>query len=375
MNPPSSLSKSLAKSKIVHLALRLISPPYLHEQIVRNQLNVNQIYLIPHAALPLRTTSPAPACPRGLDHLRCARYTPSMNNSQVKIGIIGGSGLGDKLGLETGNTITPTTPFGPPSSPIIQANWEGADIFLLQRHGIGHTLNPSQVPYQANIYALKELGVTHILASGATGSLREHLAPGDLVILDQIIDKTFTRPNTFYSSAAVHVEFSNPFCPVMRDWLLNASKNLDADITVHAAGTYICMEGPAFSTRAESHMHRAWGADLVGMTAMPEARLAREAEIAYAMIAMPTDYDCWRPHDHPDQSKQDLLSEIIGNLQRATANNIALMKAALKNITALQQTPSPAHSALDLGIWSNKDHIPQAEIDRLAVLWGKHFNH
>ncbi|WP_432797987.1 S-methyl-5'-thioadenosine phosphorylase [Poriferisphaera sp. WC338] len=296
-----------------------------------------------------------------------------MNNNPVKIGIIGGSGLGDKLGLETGEAITPSTPFGQPSSPIIHANWEGTEIYLLQRHGIGHTLNPSQVPYQANIYALKELGVTHILASGATGSLQEHLAPGDLVILDQIIDKTYTRANTFYNHAAVHVEFADPFCPVMRNWLLTATKNLDSNITVHTQGTYICMEGPAFSTRAESNMHRAWGGDLIGMTAMPEARLAREAEIAYAMIAMPTDYDCWRASDHPDQSKEDLLTEIIGNLQTATANNIALMKAALKDTSLLSATPSPAHTALALGIWSNKDHIPTEERQRLASLWGKYF--
>ncbi|QQE10590.1 S-methyl-5'-thioadenosine phosphorylase [Planctomycetota bacterium] len=295
-----------------------------------------------------------------------------MSDTQIKIGIIGGTGLGEKLGLEAGETINPETPFGKPSSPIIHATWEGVDIYLLQRHGIGHAHNPSKVPYRANIYALKALGVTHILASGATGSLREEYRPGDLVIVDQIIDKTYTRANTFYDAAAVHTEFADPFCGVMRNWLLNASKNIDQNITVHTKGTYVVMEGPAFSTRAESHMHRAWGGDLIGMTAMPEAKLAREAEIAYAMIAMPTDYDCWRPHES-GQSAQALLEEIIGNLNKATSNNISLIKAALRDLSILENEPSPAHSALALGIWSHKDAIDSDEIKRLDVLWGKYF--
>ena len=296
-----------------------------------------------------------------------------MSKNNIKIGIIGGTGLGDKLGLEAGETVHPDTPFGKPASPIIHATWENVDIYLLQRHGPGHIFNPSAVPYQANIFALKQLGVTHILASGATGSLREEYKPGDLVIVDQIIDKTYTRPNTFYSAAAVHVEFADPFCPIMRDWLLNASKELTQDITVHPKGTYVVMEGPAFSTRAESHMHRLWGGDLIGMTAMPEARLAREAEIAYAMIGMPTDYDCWRPHENIE-SPQALLEEILGNLNRATTNNIALIKSALRDLSILQDNPSPAHSALAMGIWSNKDYIDKSEKEKLAVLWGKYFD-
>lgn len=289
----------------------------------------------------------------------------------VKIGIIGGSGLGQALGTEAGKTLEIQTPFGPPSSPITLSDWGGLEVAILQRHGIGHTLNPSAVPYRANICALKSLGVTHILASGATGSLREEIAPGDLLIVDQLIDKTTKRANTFYEKAAVHVELAEPFCPVMRQWLLDAAKLL-TDVKVHEKGTYVVMEGPAFSTRAESNMHRQWGGDLIGMTAMPEARLAREAEIAYAMIAMPTDYDCWRPHD-PDTLAQALLEEIIGNLQKATAANIALMKQALQDTSALQATPSPAHSALALGIWSDKSKIDPDEIKRLEVLWGKYF--
>ncbi|MEM6756179.1 MAG: MTAP family purine nucleoside phosphorylase [Planctomycetota bacterium] len=294
-----------------------------------------------------------------------------MTDRPIKLGIIGGSGLGEKLGLEAGESIAVDTPFGRPSSDLIRASWEGVEVLLLQRHGPGHVFNPSAVPYRANIFAMKARGVTHLLASGATGSLREHIHPGDLALVDQVIDKTSKRANTFYELAAVHVEFAEPCCPVMRDWLLNAARSLEGT-TVHPSATYVAMEGPAFSTKAESLMHRQWGGDLIGMTMMPEARLAREAEIAYATIAMPTDFDCWKEHT-PGQSKQALLQEIIGNLQRATDANIALMKAALRDTSLLQREPSPAHSALELGVWSDKGSIDAAEVDRLGVLWGRYF--
>jgi len=326
----------------------------------------------------------------------------------LKIGIIGGSGLGDTFAppeaspeappesnltgsglgenVSTGSGDAPAatthnldTPFGKPSGPITTVEWAGVEVCLLQRHGPGHVLNPTAVPYRANIFALKSLGVTHILASGATGSLREHLRPGELVVADQVIDKTTKRANTFYEHAAVHVEFSSPFCPVMRRWLLDAAAKLPAEgqadhVKVHGGGTYVCMEGPVFSTRAESEMHRSesFGGDLIGMTVMPEAKLAREAEIAYALIAMPTDYDSWRPHN-PDQPPHDLLMEIIGNLKKASAAGLALMKAALADLSPLREQPSPAHTALAMGIWSDKSQIDPAEIKRLAVLWGKYF--
>ena len=293
----------------------------------------------------------------------------------LKIGIIGGTGLGEALGVEKGQEHIVDTPFGLASSPITVAHWNDVEVHMLKRHGVGHLLNPSHVPYRANIYALKKLGVTHIVASGATGSLREHIAPGDLVIADQIIDKTTKRAGTFFEKAAVHAEFSEPFCPVMRKWLLDAVPRLHVEkpgVKVHDKGAYVCMEGPAFSTKAESHMHRSWGGDLIGMTCMPEAKLAREAEIAYALVALPTDYDCWRPHPaHLPQA--ELLKEIIGNLQTATGNSIALIKAALQNVSALTQTPSPAHSALALGIWSDKSKIDTAEVEKLRILWGKYF--
>lgn len=323
-----------------------------------------------------------------------------MTRDAIRIGIIGGTGLGEALGAEQGELVEIDTPFGPPSAPLIQTRWHDVELVLLQRHGVGHRFNPSTVPYRANIFAMKTLGVTHLIASGATGSLVEHVQPGDLVLVDQIIDKTHKRPNTFYDDAAVHVEFAQPFCPVMRRWLLDAAKTKwqvdepagsgDWDdpshgmatrrqagqTRVHARGTYVCMEGPAFSTVAESRMHRAWGGTLIGMTAMPEARLAREAEIAYALIGLPTDYDCWRP---PRQGKdgQDnhahLLEEILANLKRAVAAGTDLIKLALQDLSPLQQ-PSPAHDALRLAIWSDKAAIPRDAVERLAVLWGRYFD-
>lgn len=294
-----------------------------------------------------------------------------MNTTPVRIGIIGGTGLDQALGAEGGQSTTVDTPFGAPSAPLVLTRWQDVDIVLLQRHGPGHVLNPSEVPYRANIFALKQLGVTHIVASGATGSLRENIHPGELVIIDQVIDKTHKRASTFYDHAAVHVSFAEPFCPVMRRWLLEAASRL-AGTKVHDGGTYVCMEGPAFSTAAESHMHRAWGGDLIGMTCMPEAKLAREAEIAYAMVALPTDYDCWKPHD-PNVPAGDLLTEIIGNLNKASAAGIALIKAALTDLSPLRQQPSPAHEALKLAIWSDKTKIDPAQIKRLDVLWGSRF--
>src|SRR5690606_17108936 len=152
-------------------------------------------------------------------------------------------------------TVEPDTPFGKPASPITLAKWNGVDVAILMRHGPGHVYPPSQVPFRANIWALKSVGVTHIVATGATGSLRENIHPGDLVIPDQVIDKTFLRPNTFFENAAVHVEMADPFCPVTRGWLLDAARR-NGQFKAHSKGTYVCMEGPAFSTRAESNMHR-----------------------------------------------------------------------------------------------------------------------
>lgn len=296
--------------------------------------------------------------------------------AEIKLAIIGGSGLGELLGLESGQSLEIDTPFGPPSSPILLTRWNNVELMILQRHGPGHLLSPTHVQYRANIFALKVAGATHVLASGAVGSLREEIKPRDLVIADQVIDKTFLRASSFYDRAAVHVEFAEPFCPVMRRWLLagasRAAKGVLADVKIHERGTYVCMEGPAFSTRAESEMHRAWGGDLIGMTVMPEAKLAREAELPYALIGLPTDYDCWKLASHG--SKFELLQEIIGNLKEASRRSVLLIKAALENVAILKSEASPAQRALELGIWSDKSSIPLAEIERLRPLWGKYFS-
>ena len=302
--------------------------------------------------------------------------------SDIKVGLIGGSGLGELLRQRTeGTRHEIDTPFGRPSDAIIQTEWEGLPVLFLARHGPGHTLNPSQVPYRANIFALKTLGVTHIIGSGAVGSLREEFRPRDLVIPGQIIDKTSRRSGTFYDQAAVHVEFAEPFCPVLRRILIEEA---DASpFNVHGRGCYVCMEGPAFSTRAESLMHRLWGGDLIGMTCMPEAKLAREAEIAYALVALVTDYDCWRPPsaradrkeqpDAPDPAV--LLKEIIANLQAASDNAAALIHRAVARIAKEPGVlaASPALRALRLAIWSDRSRIAPQYVELLAPLWMKYF--
>lgn len=344
--------------------------------------------------------------------------------SDIKIGLIGGTGLGEAmLQRAEGKRHEVETPFGRPSDAIIETEWNGISVFVLSRHGPGHTLNPSQIPFRANIFALKQLGVTHILASGAVGSLREELKPRDLVVPDQIIDKTYKRANTFFERAAVHVEFAEPFCPVLRRILLEAAgmqgepteqasqppgpeavsplgqpvpsestpapqaieqpaESATPRYTVHDRGCYVCMEGPAFSTRAESLMHRLWGGDLIGMTAMPEAKLAREAEIPYALIALVTDYDCWRqpkPKSGEAAPKADptaLLEEIIGHVKAATANAIDLMQRAVRLMASRtdELAACPASQALKLAIWSDKSRIDPQEVQRLAPLWMRYFD-
>lgn len=289
---------------------------------------------------------------------------------QAQVGIIGGTGLGDALIKEAGGeAIDIQTPFGSPSSKPILAKWENVDVAFIPRHGDGHLYNPSNIPYRANIWALKQLGVSMILASGATGSLREDIEPGQLVLCDQIIDKTFRRKGTFFDEGiVVHVELADPFCPRIRKLFTQAGQHLD--ITIHPAGTYICMEGPQFSTRAESNMHRQWGGDVIGMTCMPEARLAREAEICYALIALPTDYDCWRAVE-AHQGHDTILKSVLDNLHRASSNAIKLIHETLKLI---HQSPQdcPCQHALKLGIWTERSKIDPATRDKLKPLIGRY---
>ena len=298
----------------------------------------------------------------------------SEGSAELRVGLIGGTGLGEMLGVEGGQRHEIDTPFGRPSDTIIEGQWAGVPVLLLARHGPGHLLNPSHVPYRANIFALKQLGCTHLLASGAVGSLRQEFLPRHLVIPDQVIDRTTRRPSTFFERAAVHVEFAEPFCPVLRQILMEAGGQ---ETTVHAGGCYVAMEGPAFSSRAESLMHRLWGGDLIGMTAMPEAKLAREAEIPYALIALVTDYDCWKhkPGEQPSTDPHVLLNEIKGNLQAASQHAAGLMKRAVELMSQRREqlATSPARNALELAIWSDRSRIAADEIEKLRPLWGRYF--
>jgi 5'-methylthioadenosine phosphorylase len=288
----------------------------------------------------------------------------------VLVGLVGGTGLGDALTQEVrGEKVVVDTPFGKPSAPIILTEVSGQKVAVLARHGLAHEFNPALVPYRANIFALKKLGVTHILASGATGSLQEHIAPRSLVVCDQAIDRTLRPGRTFFDEFTVHVEFSPPFCEQLRQVLIECAGDLA--VKVHPRGTYVCMEGPQFSTRAESLMHRQIGGDLIGMTAMPEAKLAREAEICYALIGIPTDYDCWRPHE-PGQSPDAVLDSILANVAAGTASAIQLLKRTVPRIAKAATADCPCRSALAKAIWTQRPAIPAEAIKRLAPLVGKY---
>src|SRR5262245_14425406 len=264
------------------------------------------------------------------------------------LGIIGGTGMAEALGsLGGGEQHRVDTPFGPPSSPITLIELAGAPVALLPRHGEGHQFPPGRVPYRANVFALKAVGVTHVLATSAAGSLREEIRPGELVVPDQVIDRTYRREPTFFDDLAVHVEFAQPFCSSLRRVLLGAR----SEVKVHDGGTYVCMEGPQFSTRAESDLHRAWGAELIGMTLMPEAKLAREAELCYAAVTLVPDYDCWRPHP-TELGAQELLEEIIETLGTTAAAALALLRAALPAAHSLA-ADCPCQGSLERAIFTS----------------------
>jgi 5'-methylthioadenosine phosphorylase len=285
------------------------------------------------------------------------------------VGVVGGTGLGDALAeqLSGAQFREVETPFGKPSGPIMVGRLGKRQVAFLNRHGPGHRLSPAEVPFAANIFALKKLGVHAVIASGAVGSLQARIAPADLVIVDQFIDKTFARKNTFFGGlGAVHCEMAEPVCGRLRETLLRAADPLD--IRTHPDGTYVCMEGPQFSTRAESLMHRTWGGDLIGMTAMPEAKLAREAQMCYALVALASDYDCWRPQDK-SKGKHTLLKEIISHLQTATNNCLELITALLASEPELVSEDCGCRKSLELAVWTDRRHMDPAEKDRLGVLF------
>ncbi len=283
---------------------------------------------------------------------------------QAKIGIIGGSGLYDIEGLTDIEEVDITTPFGKPSDTITIGNLEGVKIAFLPRHGRGHRILPTEIPVRANIYAFKSLGVEYLIAVSAVGSFKHEIKPGDLIIPDQIIDRTRGRVSTFFGEGIVgHIQFADPFCPVLSPILYQAAKEVGA--TVHTKGTYIAMEGPAFSTRAESKLYRLWGADIIGMTGLPEAKLAREAEICYSMVAGVTDYDSWREESEP---------LVIGSILDILRRNVD----TIKKIIRLTVTRIPAErncacaTALKTAIATVRDFISDEQKKKLDLLIGKY---
>ena len=292
-------------------------------------------------------------------------------------GLIGGSGLGDALAdkIKDVKFRSIDTPFGRPSGSIMIGKVGNKQVAFINRHGPGHKLSPSEVPYAANIFALKKLGVRTVIATGAVGSLRQSIKPGELVIVDQLIDKTFRRQSSFFTGfGAVHVEMSEAVCGRLSQVIWTTSTKLN--VRTHRGGTYVCMEGPQFSTRAESLMHRKWGGDLIGMTAMPEAKLAREAQMCYALVALVSDYDCWRPRtkgrDPATQmagKKQELLREIIGNMQRASDNCLKLIEKVLAGKRGLACEDCGCRRSLELAVWTDKKMISTADKKKVAVLF------
>ena len=235
--------------------------------------------------------------------------------SGAKVGVIGGSGFYQIDGLDDVEEVRIETPFGPAGDPVVLGTLEGVRIAFVTRHGAGHRVLPAEVPFRANIWALKSLGVERCFALSAVGSLREEIAPLDLVIPGQLIDHTRGRPDTFFGRGLVaHIAFDHPFCPQLSELLMSSARALDS--RAHRGGSYVAVEGPAFSTIAESQIYRSWGAAVIGMTAAPEAKLAREAEICYAMLALVTDYDTW--HDeHPPVSGEMVIENLLHNIERA----------------------------------------------------------
>jgi len=282
------------------------------------------------------------------------------------VGVIGGSGLYEIEGLTDVEEVFIETPFGAPSDVFITGTLDGIKMVFLPRHGRGHRFLPSEVNYRANIYGMKKLGVTRIISVSAVGSMKEHIEPGHIVIPDQFFDRTQgKRESTFFGQGiAGHVQFADPICADLASTLETSAREVGA--TVHAGGTYICIEGPNFSTRAESQIYRSWGVDIIGMTNIPEARLAREAEICYATVALATDYDCWH-EGHDDVSVEAVLHIIRQNV--ATAR--AIIKTAVGQMRQ-QQLHCHCDKALEFAIMTDKSLIPDEALQALAPIIGKY---
>lgn len=280
------------------------------------------------------------------------------------IGVVGGSGLYEIEGFEEISEHVIRTPFGDPSDKVVTGRIGGRRVCFLPRHGVGHRILPHEINHRANIWALRSLGVRWVISVTAVGSLREELAPRDIVVPDQLIDRTGTgAKHTFFGNGiAGHVGFADPYCGDLRDKLLSAGRSLGA--TIHDGGAYLCMNGPAFSTRAEANFHRMIGADIIGMTNGPEARLTREAEIASAALALVTDYDCWK------EGEADVeVDAVIANVHA----NSTLAKRIIRSVVAMipENPASPSHRALDTAIMTQRDLWPQRTIEDLAPILGR----
>ena len=288
--------------------------------------------------------------------------------AQAKIGIIGGSGLYKMDALKEVEEVKIETPFGSPSDAFIVGTLEGARVAFLARHGRNHHLMPSELPFRANIYGMKQLGVEYIISASAVGSLKQEVKPLDMVVPDQFIDRTKNRISTFFGEGLVaHIAFGDPVCNNLASILADAVASLElSEVNLHRGGTYVCMEGPAFSTKAESNLYRSWDATVIGMTNVPEAKLAREAEIAYATLALVTDYDCWHP-DHDSVT----VEMIIGNLQK---NAINAQKVIQETVRRINNNPpeSIAHSALKYALLTPLDKVPSDTKAKLELLLQKY---
>ena len=284
---------------------------------------------------------------------------------QAEIGIIGGSGLYEIEGFEDAREVAVETPFGAPSDRLMVGRLEGRTVAFLARHARGHRILPSELNFPANVFAMKLLGVQAILSVSAVGSLKEKYAPLHMVIPDQFVDRTTARKSTFFGRGLVaHVAFAHPFCPVLSATLAGACA--EAGATFHRGGTYVCIEGPQFSTRAESELYRAWGMDLVGMTNLQEAKLAREAELCYATLAMVTDYDCWHP-DHDSVTAE----QIIANLVKNAATAKAVLRAALRRVPAAPRA-CECGRALAQALVTPAELVPESVKRELAPIIGKY---
>ena len=293
-----------------------------------------------------------------------------LNLSKARLGVLGGSGLYAMEGLDQVQEIRVDTPFGPPSDSLRLGMLGGMEVVFLARHGRHHTFLPTEVPYRANIWAMRSLGVRWILSPSAVGSLQEQVRPLDMVVPDQFIDRSHQRPLSFFGEGAVaHVAMADPFCPSLSRLLADVADSLMPEgRTLHRGGTYLCMEGPAFSTRAESNLYRSWGCTVIGMTNHTEARLAREAEIAYATLAMATDYDCWYA-DHDSVT----VEMVIGNLRANAALATEIVRTTAERIAA-QRPGSVAHSALRDALMTPVDQVPAETRRKLDLFtepyWG-----